>query len=403
MSSDRGAGRSAEPAASRDRSSAPTSSRTGTVPAMALVPVRLFFGATFLYAGFDKLLDPNFFNAASSGSIQSQFQAFIRVSPLSELVRLAQPFAVELGFLIAVAEIAIGVGALTGIAFRLAAAGGAAISLLFFLTASWATRPFYFGADLPYAAGWLALALAGHGGVLIPERLRTSAASGGRAGARRRPDGHSRAAPEWRAARAAEPGAVPLLERRMILQAGVLGAIAAVLTSLAVPLRLMGLSTGGLTATVPGTTPGPGAGTTPGPGTTAGPAVTAGPGVSAGPGATAGPATSALAVANVSDFQSAPSRSFTVPLAAPAPLPAGDPGIVIKLGDGSYAAYDAVCTHAGCTVDWDAVDGVILCPCHGAAFDATRAGAVLQGPTRTPLTQLPLTIDTATGQISLKV
>ena len=76
---------------------------------------------------------------------------------------------------------------------------------------------------------------------------------------------------------------------------------------------------------------------------------------------------------------------------------------MIKLADGTYAAFDAVCTHAGCTVDWDAVDAVLLCPCHGAAFDATRAGAVLQGPTRIPLTQLPLTIDSATGQISLKV
>jgi len=283
------------------------------------------------------------------------------------------------------------IGALTGIAFRLAAAGGAAISLLFFLTASWATRPYYFGADLPYAVGWLALAIAGHGDVLIPERLRTSAASARRSGVTRRPDGHSRATPDPRIAPAAGPGGAPLLERRMIIQAGVLSVIAVALTSLAAPLRLMGLSTGGLTAQGHGVTP------------TTGPGVRSGPGLTPGPGATPGSATGGLTVANLSDFQASPSVSFTVPFSAPAPLPAGDPGIVIKLADGTYAAFDAVCTHAGCTVDWDAVDAVLLCPCHGAAFDATRAGAVLQGPTRIPLTQLPLTIDSATGQISLRV
>ena len=31
----------------------------------------------------------------------------------------------------------------------------------------------------------------------------------------------------------------------------------------------------------------------------------------------------------------------------------GDPGVVVKLPDGSLAAFDAVCTHAGCTVEWD--------------------------------------------------
>ena len=79
--------------------------------------------------------------------------AFTRVSPIAPLVRLGQPFAVEIGVAIAVAEIAIGIGALTGSAFRAAAVGGAALSILFFLTASWATRPFYYGPDLPLRGG----------------------------------------------------------------------------------------------------------------------------------------------------------------------------------------------------------------------------------------------------------
>jgi len=53
-----------------------------------------------------------------------------------------------------------------GLAYRLAAAAGASISFLFWLTASWGTAPYFYGPDLPYAAGWLTLALAGHGGLL---------------------------------------------------------------------------------------------------------------------------------------------------------------------------------------------------------------------------------------------
>ena len=91
--------------------------------------------------------------------------AFIKVSPIAPLVHLfGQPFPVAIGLLIAVAEIAIGLGALSGLLFRLSAAGGFALSILFWLTASWATKPYYYGPDLPYALGWLTLALAGTGG-----------------------------------------------------------------------------------------------------------------------------------------------------------------------------------------------------------------------------------------------
>ena len=65
-------------------------------------------------------------------------------------------------------------------------------------------------------------------------------------------------------------------------------------------------------------------------------------------------------------------------------------------------AYDAVCTHEGCTVEWDAADAVIICPCHDAMFDAADHAAVLAGPTRQPLAPLPLVVDGATGQILLR-
>src|SRR6478672_13283699 len=150
----------------------PPELRNASVPALALLPLRFFFGVTFLYAGLDKLLDPAFFDPNSPTSIQSQFQIFERSSPLAPLVHAVEPYAVLLGALIALGEIAVGIGAITGLAYRLAALGGAAISFLFFLTASWTTHPYYFGNDLPYAFGWLTLALAGHGNLFVVRLAR---------------------------------------------------------------------------------------------------------------------------------------------------------------------------------------------------------------------------------------
>ncbi len=140
--------------------------------ARALLPIRFFFGLTFVYAGIDKLVDPAFFDAASPGSIVGQLIAFTHASPLAPLIRIVEPFAVPMGLLIALGEIAIGLGALTGLAFRLAAVGGLVLSLTFWLTASWGTHPYYYGPDLPYAIGWLALLIGGHGNLLVPRAVR---------------------------------------------------------------------------------------------------------------------------------------------------------------------------------------------------------------------------------------
>ena len=48
----------------------------------------------------------------------------------------------------------------------------------------------------------------------------------------------------------------------------------------------------------------------------------------------------------------------------------------MKLSDGSIVAFDAVCTHAGCTVEWDPGYDLLVCPCHGAAFDPAHGAQV---------------------------
>jgi len=110
----------------------------------------------------------------------------------------------------------------------------------------------------------------------------------------------------------------------------------------------------------------------------------------------------ALKVASIATVAETGAASFTVPFTAPAPLPAGDPGVIVKLADGSYVAFDAVCTHAGCTVEWDQTDGVLVCPCHDAAFDPANGAAVLQGPANEPLPSIPIVVDPASGAIYLR-
>ena len=49
----------------------------------------------------------------------------------------------------------------------------------------------------------------------------------------------------------------------------------------------------------------------------------------------------------------------------------------------SLIAVNSLCTHQGCSVDWESDTGVFACPCHGSSFNAD--GTVATGPAQTPL------------------
>ena len=149
-----------------------------TLSGWALVPLRAFLGFTFCFAGLQKLANPNFFNANSPSSIQAQLIASIRISPLHQLLGHLLGLAVPIGVVIALAEVAVGLGTILGLWTRLAAAGGMVLAFTLFLTVSYHSSPYYTGADIVFVFAWLPLVLAGSGGVLSLDGLIAARVAG---------------------------------------------------------------------------------------------------------------------------------------------------------------------------------------------------------------------------------
>jgi thiosulfate dehydrogenase [quinone] large subunit len=317
----------------------------------ALLPLRAFLGFTFCFAGLQKLANPGFFQASNPGSIQAQLAGAVRRSPIHTLISPLTHLAVPLGLLIAVAELAIGLGTLLGLWQRLAAAGGVALSLMLFLTVSFHSSPYYTGADIVFAFAWTPL-LAGAGPLLSAD-----AAIAARARARR---GSRRVSAEE-------------ASRREVVLKGTVTAAAAVAG------LILGGAVAGLGRLAGGTKNNPGTAqlsptqSASAPGATPSSSGPSGPGGSHPAGTAIGPA---------KDVPVGGAASFTDPRT-------GDPSIVIQVTAGKFVAFDAVCPHAGCTVEYDQSAAHIACPCHGSQFNAAT-GAVETGPAATGLN--PITI-----------
>jgi len=68
-----------------------------------------------------------------------------------------------------------------------------------------------------------------------------------------------------------------------------------------------------------------------------------------------------------------------------------DPAVLLLLSEGEHRAYSRRCSHAGCSVDFDAPRRCLKCPCHQGAYDA-RLGHVMFGPPRRPLDEIVLQV-----------
>jgi thiosulfate dehydrogenase [quinone] large subunit len=334
-------------------------------PGWLLLPMRAFLGVTFAYAGLQKLANPDYLDPHSPTSVAAQMRTLQHSSPIGPLLGLSTHAPSAVGLLIAFAELAVGIGTLVGLYLRVAAGGGALLALTFFLTVSWNTSPYYYGADIVFVFAWLTMLGFGDCGVLSLERWL-----------RGRVRRQLRLPPEPAAVSAA---ARAELDRRAVLNTGAAAAVVAVgALALSGITAALGRAVGGTRSSRPSALRVP-AGNTP-------PVSTApnSPTSSAGRPTKAGRAAPGTAIGPVSAVPVGQARSFTDPAS-------GQPAWVVQPASGTFVAFSAVCTHAGCPVQYDQSATQFVCPCHGGVYDA-RTGQVLQGPPPRPLPRIPVHI-----------
>ncbi len=379
------------------------------IPGWVLLPMRLFLGITFVYAGIQKFIDPQFFNPKATGYIGRQLTGFAASSPLHSFLLLAVPHARLFGLITAYGEIAIGLGILFGFLFRPAAFFGMLLSLLFFLSATWRVYPYFYGSDIVFAFCWLTMLINGPlntGLSTLDEWLTITALSqvSPQQQEQLKPVfafllGTTNVTPEPEPAPAPMPATTsakqPLRPQQQQLQqrrystvqrakdnrrnflAGVFAGGASILG-----LFTLGYAVNRFFSS-----------------TDEGSNVATGGGPSAGSSTTTTTSTTpasagANTIAQVSAVPANSATSFTIPSS-------GDPGVLVHLNNGQFVAYDALCTHAGCQVNYDPSSQLLLCPCHGAAFDPSKNAAVVNPPAPTPLAAVSIHVDSATGAISL--
>ena len=263
--------------------------------------MRLWLGATWIYAGWDKASDPGFLTSGSPTFIGSQLAAYAQNSPIDFLLNKILDHATQVGILVMVAEFAIGFATLLWIAPTWAAFGGFVMSISLWLSSSWNVQPYFMASDSAYAILWLTYFL-----FLYGSRRKSNIS----------------------------------IDRRGFIRVSSIAALAVVGVGLG---RLFPKKAAAVSA---------------------------------------GPAkiieASALAVGKIHNFTSK----------------SGSPAVLFKSKTGVYA-YSAVCTHEGCTVQYNSASKNLQCGCHGAVFDPGKDGTVVTGPTNEPLPKIKVAVEGA--------
>lgn len=323
-----------------------------TAPGWFLLPLRLFLAVTFVYAGSSKLFDPHYLDSGSPLGVRAQMAHAAAGSPIGWLVSASAGHSTTTGLLVAFGEVAVGLGLLLGLLTRFAAFGGMVLALSFFLTVSWATSPYYYGADIVFLFAFSPFAVAGDGGVL-------SVGSALRRTVRARMD--LPPVPPLRETEAVRNE----VERRTVVRSAALAAVVGagtVVTGSIVALARRG-STGSPVAAAVGT-----------------PTATATPSARATASVAPAPTTQARVLAKVADLPLGSAKPFTDA--------DGNPAYLLHPKQDTFVALSAVCTHQGCPVRYDGSG--FRCPCHGATYDAS--GQVTGGPAPQPLAPIPVRV-----------
>lgn len=269
--------------------------------------MRIWLGATWVYAGWDKASDPGFLKAGSPTFIGSQLSAYAQSSPVGFAINRALEHSTQIGIFVMLAEFAIGFATLLWIAPTWAALGGFAMSLILWLSSSWHVKPYFLASDSAYTILWLTYFL-----FLYGSRRKSSLA----------------------------------VDRRGFIRISSIAALAIIGTGLgrAFPKK-----------------------------------------ESVAPSANAGSKTVKKIIKGAS-FKIGDTHNFT--------SKAGTPAVLFKTKTGVFA-YSAVCTHEGCTVQYNPASKHLQCGCHGAVFDPANNAKVLGGPTNTPLAKIKVAVDGA--------
>jgi thiosulfate dehydrogenase [quinone] large subunit len=334
-------------------------------PGAALFPLRLFLGLTFVYAGVQKLSDPAFLHAGSPTYIGAQLEGFANGTPGGFLLNtFALPHPDLAGVGVAIFEIVVGLLVTAGLITRLAAAAGLGLNLVFFLTASWHTSPYFLGSDIVFVFAWLPFVLSGASGQPALDNMLEHPPESLTRRTRLHPPEPGTSYPDT-------PDDASMTRRALVAEVAAFGlGIAGVAALLKGPYTGSTATARALGAGKSSAGGGSGAGG-PTASTSNPPSAAGGP----GPGAARGLPSGAVKLG--------PGRRLPKGQAATYSDPAeGAPDILIRDTEGNLKAFSAVCTHAGCTVGYS--EGRIICPCHGGEFSA-ETGEVLAGPPPTPL------------------
>jgi nitrite reductase/ring-hydroxylating ferredoxin subunit/uncharacterized membrane protein YphA (DoxX/SURF4 family) len=263
--------------------------------------MRLWLGATWIYAGWDKASDPGFLTSGSPTFIGTQLAAYAQNSPIDFALNRMIEHATQVGIVVMLSEFAIGFATLLWIAPTWAAFGGFLTSLSLWLSSTWNIQPYFLASNSVYTVFWFTYFL-----FLYGSRRKSNIS----------------------------------IDRRGFIRISSLAAltVAAVGLGRLFPKKSAVVSTGPQNIVE----------------------------------------NTSLSIGETFNFTSK----------------SGTPAVLFKSKTGVYA-YSAVCTHEGCTVQYNPASKNLQCGCHGAVFDPGKGGTVVTGPTNKPLPKIKVAVEGA--------